>query len=68
MTVSEPDSMPPFLDELAALTAKHGLVIEGCGCCGSPFLQRADAASTELPARLNLAYSAKTQRYTVEPA
>ena len=27
-----------FLEELAALTRKHGIKIHGCGCCGSPSL------------------------------
>ncbi len=31
-----------FLDELSALTRKHKIVIGGCGCCGSPFLEVLD--------------------------
>lgn len=27
-----------FLKELAALTVKYGVIIDGCGCCGSPFV------------------------------
>ena len=27
-----------FLIELTELTRKHGIVIGGCGCCGSPWL------------------------------
>lgn len=27
-----------FLEELTNLTKKYGIVIEGCGCCGSPLL------------------------------
>ncbi|MFF6801070.1 hypothetical protein [Streptomyces sp. NPDC012616] len=66
--MSGPDNLPAFLDELAALTAKHGLRIDGCGCCGSPFLQRTDASETDWPAHINLAYSTHTQRYSVEPS
>ncbi len=27
-----------FLQELTALSDKYGIYIEGCGCCGSPWL------------------------------
>lgn len=27
-----------FLKDLTELTTKHGIVIHGCGCCGSPSL------------------------------
>lgn len=27
-----------FLKELGELSTKYGIEIEGCGCCGSPFL------------------------------
>ena len=30
-----------FLRDLEALTIKHKIVIEGCGCCGSPSLEEA---------------------------
>ena len=31
-----------FLTELAELTKKYDISIGGCGCCGSPYLQRID--------------------------
>ena len=31
-----------FLKELAELTDKYGFVINGCGCCGSPWIQDVD--------------------------
>jgi hypothetical protein len=27
-----------FLKELAELTDKYGLAVNGCGCCGSPWI------------------------------
>ena len=32
------DAYEDFLSELIVLTRKHGIKIDGCGCCGSPFL------------------------------
>lgn len=32
------DNLRAFLDALWDLSQKHGFFIEGCGCCGSPFL------------------------------
>ena len=29
-----------FLNDLTALTVKHGIAINGCGHCGSPWLER----------------------------
>ena len=28
-----------FLEELTALTKRFDIKIDGCGCCGSPFLE-----------------------------
>jgi len=33
-----------FLSELTAISAKYGIKIYGCGCCGSPLLQKMDPA------------------------
>jgi hypothetical protein len=32
-----------FLEELAALSIKHGIDIGGCGCCRSPYLSELEA-------------------------
>lgn len=31
-----------FLKELAELTDKYGFTINGCGCCGSPWIENVD--------------------------
>jgi hypothetical protein len=33
------DKLAAFLEELGELTKKHGLVINGCGECGSPWVE-----------------------------
>ena len=32
------DNLEEFLKDLGELTRKHGILISGCGCCGSPSL------------------------------
>lgn len=34
-----------FLDDLTRLTKKHKIVIDGCGCCYSPFMGRQKIAN-----------------------
>jgi hypothetical protein len=45
--MTEPENLDPkhrqFLLELRELTLKHGISIDGCGCCGSPFLSKIDS-------------------------
>lgn len=41
-----------FLLELTALTRKYGIAITGCGCCGSPALEKA-----EYPTDLSAGYT-----------
>jgi hypothetical protein len=43
--VVTPEDAAAFLAELAALTVKHGIKIDACGCCGSPVLDRITAKS-----------------------
>jgi hypothetical protein len=39
------DKYEAFLEELTALSKKHGLIISGCGCCGSPRVTEIDEDS-----------------------
>jgi hypothetical protein len=34
------DTSQKFLDELTELCNRYGVMITGCGCCGSPFLRK----------------------------
>jgi hypothetical protein len=38
------DNEKAFLKGLTALSKKHGVVIWGCGCCGSPLIEEADTS------------------------
>lgn len=42
IVLTNEEKLEAFLDELSALTRKHGLKIWGCGCCGSPCIQTMD--------------------------
>ncbi len=58
-----------FLKDLDSLTAKHGILIGGCGCCGSPFLLNVNGKVIEY--RLiaeELLYDINELRYTVKDA
>jgi hypothetical protein len=39
------EKVAAFIADLDALTEKHGIAIEGCGCCMSPYLVKAGTDS-----------------------
>ena len=51
-----------FLKELAELTKKYGLVIGGCGCCGSPWIEDLEQKNYIN----NLRYNDEKQEYFME--
>ena len=53
------ENLKAFLKELAAITDKYGYVIDGCGCCGSPFVERMDGNT----AGICLGYDEITKTY-----
>lgn len=46
-----------FLTELTELSKKHGIVIHGCGCCGSPWLDELKENETNKKYVVNSYYS-----------
>lgn len=36
-----------FLAELTELSKKHGIIVTGCGCCGSPSLHMQDCSNDQ---------------------
>lgn len=53
--------MENFFKELAELTKKYGLIIGGCGCCGSPWIQDFDGRFIYD----DLSYNKETEEYEV---
>ena len=52
-----------FLAELAELTKKYGIRINGCGCCGSPWLED----DNYMQYGETLDWDKEHQIYTIEP-
>lgn len=36
--MNKKEKVKKFIDELETLSRKHGITIDGCGCCDSPYL------------------------------
>ncbi|MDR2571127.1 MAG: hypothetical protein LBD23_12695 [Oscillospiraceae bacterium] len=65
---NEMTNVEEFLNDLTELTVKHGIIIGGCGCCGSPFLYGiGDKATLEDITAENLDFDKKTKMYTMIP-
>ncbi|WP_327385006.1 hypothetical protein [Streptomyces sp. NBC_01207] len=60
---NSPENLAGFLLELAELTARRRLVLGGCMCCGSPYLQPLDRAEGEGVVHEDLAYDRAAGRY-----
>jgi len=54
------DKIDNFLSDLAELTKKYGLTIDGCRCCGSPFICSGSYVDCN-----DLTWNEETQKYTV---
>jgi len=42
------EQVKAFLIDLGELTAKHGIKIDGCGCCDSPYLKEANLVNSDV--------------------
>ncbi len=54
-------ALDEFLEKLSLLTKEYGISINGCGCCGSPYL----VAEEEVVAE-NLAWNKEEGKYVIE--
>ena len=60
MTRSE---LNKFLEELTELTKKYGIQVNGCGCCGSPYLETLKGSAN---IGEDLHWDVEEERYTID--
>ncbi len=60
--MTDNEKIKAFLKDLTELSIKHNLVIGGCGCCGSPFINTMDGCSTDFD---GLKFDLKEQCYRI---
>jgi len=59
-----------FLDELTELSKKYQIVVDGCGCCGSPYLwhiEMGNPTEASIFAQF-LKFDRKIQEYKSQPS
>ena len=54
-----------FLKELTELSKWHGIVIGGCGCCGSPFLMDIERANKSSKKKRGCRYRRYSKEYGI---
>lgn len=61
--IKEIDRLNNFINELNELTKKYNLIIGGCGCCGSPWIED---LQEEYEYVENVTYDVDNEKYTYE--
>jgi hypothetical protein len=65
-TGTSTENVTDFLRDLSALTVTYGLVIAGCGCCASPWINPVTHEDTAPAAANRLTFNHETQQYETE--
>lgn len=57
------EKLEKFLLDLSSLTIKYGIVIAGCGCCGSPYLKSLEEGQYASSFDSDLGFNYETLEY-----